>query len=106
MIKLRERLSGWKAKLLSNASRLELIKSTLSSMHVYWASSFLLPKAYVKLMDRNIRNFFWGHFENKKYFTSITWKTICRPLSQRGPSVNPIRSIAEAVGLLQAKYVD
>ncbi|GJT67199.1 putative reverse transcriptase domain, reverse transcriptase zinc-binding domain protein [Tanacetum coccineum] len=40
---IRSRINDWKNKSLSAAGRLQLIRSVLSSMHVYWASVFILP---------------------------------------------------------------
>lgn len=42
--KIRRSLAGWKAKTISIAGRLQLIKATLSTFHSYKGSSFLLPK--------------------------------------------------------------
>ncbi|KAL0284502.1 UNVERIFIED_CONTAM: hypothetical protein Sradi_7196300 [Sesamum radiatum] len=48
------RLAGG-ASSLSFAGRLQLLKSVLSSLHMYWASVFILPKAVIKaLMLRHI----------------------------------------------------
>ncbi|GJQ89660.1 polypyrimidine tract-binding protein homolog 2 isoform X1 [Tanacetum coccineum] len=41
--KVRKRINDWKNKSLSLAGRVQLIRSVLSSMHVYWASVFILP---------------------------------------------------------------
>lgn len=64
--KLWNKLTGWKDKNLSFAWRLELIKSTILSLHICWAMSFLLPKACIQLLDRHTRNFLWGKFDNEK----------------------------------------
>ena len=41
--KVQHRIQDWKNKFLSFAGRLQLVQSVLSSMHVYWASVFILP---------------------------------------------------------------
>lgn len=58
--KLQQHLAGWKSKALSCAGRVELIKSTLSIIHIYWAAVFLLPKATLNVLDRQVRDFFWN----------------------------------------------
>nr|GEZ27156.1 RNA-directed DNA polymerase, eukaryota, reverse transcriptase zinc-binding domain protein [Tanacetum cinerariifolium] len=41
--RVQNRVNDWKNKSLSIVGRLQLIQSVLSSLHVYWASVFMLP---------------------------------------------------------------
>ncbi|GJR59889.1 uncharacterized protein Tco_1502051 [Tanacetum coccineum] len=41
--KLESRVNDWRNKFLSLAGRMQLVRSVLSSMHIYWASVFILP---------------------------------------------------------------
>lgn len=59
--KLHQKLSGWKARLLSQAGRLVLIKSVLSSLPLYRMSSFAFPQKILHQMDSTVINFFWGY---------------------------------------------
>ncbi|GKA94546.1 hypothetical protein Tco_0816584 [Tanacetum coccineum] len=45
--KAKNRIKDWKNKSLSFAGRLQLCKSVISSMHVYWASFLIIPKVPV-----------------------------------------------------------
>ncbi|GKA83475.1 protein LAZ1, partial [Tanacetum coccineum] len=46
--KVKNQIRDWKNKSLSFAGRLQLCKSVLSSIHVYWASVLIIPKGMVK----------------------------------------------------------
>ncbi|GJT20553.1 RNA-directed DNA polymerase, eukaryota, reverse transcriptase zinc-binding domain protein [Tanacetum coccineum] len=58
--KVKSRIGDWKNKFLSYAGRVQLIASVLSSMHIYWASVFLLPKSNVKDIERVLKGFLWN----------------------------------------------
>jgi len=47
--KMTARLRVWASRHLSYAGRLVLVNSVLMSLHVYWASIFLLPKGWTRL---------------------------------------------------------
>nr|GFC72026.1 hypothetical protein [Tanacetum cinerariifolium] len=49
-----------KNKSLSIAGRLQLIQSVLSSMHVYWASVFMLPSHVLLDIEQIMRSFLWS----------------------------------------------
>ncbi|KAL0282049.1 UNVERIFIED_CONTAM: hypothetical protein Sradi_7273900 [Sesamum radiatum] len=57
--KVDRRLAGWNQLSLSFAGRVQLIKSVLSSLHTYWASVFILPKAVLKVIEERMRSFLW-----------------------------------------------
>ncbi|GJW85727.1 hypothetical protein Tco_0158872 [Tanacetum coccineum] len=65
--KLSARLSKWKLKSLSIGGRLTLIKFVLSSLSLYYMSSFKVPKGVLSKMESIRRNFFqWcGRCEEK-----------------------------------------
>ena len=103
--KLRQRQPGWKAKLLSFAGRIELIKSTLLTLHIFWASIFLFSKACLETLEKHIRNFFWGSFDDTKKMKTISWSKICQPIEQGGLGLRLVRAIVDAVIQRQVWYI-
>lgn len=75
--KILSKITAWKAKCLSQASRCMLIRVVASSLPIYCLSTFLLPTSWSqKLMvkfEKKKKN--WG-FENSnnRHFTSIAWE--------------------------------
>ncbi|GJY34951.1 sodium/hydrogen exchanger 6 [Tanacetum coccineum] len=64
--KLESRFNDWRNKFLSLAGRFQLIRSVLSSMHIYWASVFILPNRIVHVLEQLMRSFLWCQGEMKK----------------------------------------
>lgn len=56
--RIQKRLSMWKAKVLSRAGRLVLIKSVINNMPLYYLSLFRMPKKVVKQIIKLQRDFF------------------------------------------------
>jgi hypothetical protein len=50
--KVHSRIEGWRAKTLSQAGILVLIKSVVATLPSYAMSSFLLPKSFCNELDR------------------------------------------------------
>lgn len=92
---IRNALFGWKTATLSFAGRLELLKSVVSSFHLFWSSCFLLPKQCIYLIEKHCRNFFWGCFENESKMKMVSWDNICKPFDRGGLGIVSIKSSAE-----------
>ena len=92
-------LQTWKAKLLLYAGRVELIRSVLSSLHLYWTPIFILPASMLQAVDRAMLRFLWyGHRERKMVF--ISWKDVCRPNDEGGLGLHRA-SDSNLTGILQ-----
>ncbi|KAJ3701003.1 hypothetical protein LUZ61_004708 [Rhynchospora tenuis] len=97
--KLKAKLTGWKAHMLSHAGRLVLIKSVLMSMPVYAMSLELLPKHILNQINSLLAKFFWGKTGSEKYMSFIAWKKICKPLEEGGLGVKNLGLFGEALFL-------
>jgi hypothetical protein len=66
--KLIKRAAGWRGKLLAYSSRLELIRSCLSSIHVYFLSFIKFSKWAIKLLESQMAHCLWNNnFECHMY---------------------------------------
>ena len=83
-------MSLWKARSLSKAGRLVLIKSVLNSIPMYYLSLFHMPKKVANRIIQLQRRFFWGKKEGEKGGCLISWETIQKPRSQGGLGVDDI----------------
>ncbi|GJT41700.1 hypothetical protein Tco_0941565 [Tanacetum coccineum] len=82
--KAKNRIGDWKNKSLSFAGRLQLCKSVISSMHVFWASVLIIPKGIIYDIHQLIYGFLWCNGELKRGKVKIAWKDICLPKSEGG----------------------
>ncbi|KAL2224793.1 UNVERIFIED_CONTAM: hypothetical protein Sindi_3034800, partial [Sesamum indicum] len=55
LLNIDARINGWEGISLSYAGRIQIIKSVLSAMSIYWASAFILPKAIIKQIEKRFR---------------------------------------------------
>ncbi|KAL0292616.1 UNVERIFIED_CONTAM: hypothetical protein Scaly_2582300 [Sesamum calycinum] len=69
--KVNSHIAGWSNLNLSYAGRVQLIKSVLSALHLYWSSIFILPKGVVKVIEKSFRDFLWKGTGNYK----VAWIT-------------------------------
>lgn len=83
--KVKSKVSNWKNRMLSYAGRLQLIVSILFSMHVYWASVFLLPKLVISDINKILKGFLWCQGKAK-----IAWKQVCKPKVEGGVGIKDL----------------
>jgi hypothetical protein len=83
--KFKEKISAWGGQWLTNARKLTLIKSVLSSLPIYQASFLLAPKEITTQITKMIRDFLWhGGKGNQKKHHLVNWEIVKRPYSEGG----------------------
>ncbi|GJY64381.1 homeodomain-like protein [Tanacetum coccineum] len=82
--KLESRINDWRNKFLSIAGRLQLIRSVLSSMHIYWAFVFILSARIIHDLEQLMRGFLWCQGELKKGKAKVAWESVCKPKLKGG----------------------
>nr|GEU50636.1 hypothetical protein [Tanacetum cinerariifolium] len=68
-----------KNKSLLIARRLQLIQSVLSSLHVYWASVFMLPSRVLLDIEQIMRGFLWSQNNMSRGKVKVAWDVVCLP---------------------------
>ncbi|KAL0455349.1 UNVERIFIED_CONTAM: hypothetical protein Slati_0874100 [Sesamum latifolium] len=81
LIKIDSRIKGWEGIQLSFAGRLQLIKSVLLALNIYWAMAFILPKGVIKEVEKRLRGFLWKGHSNEGY-PKVAWNLVCRPIEE------------------------
>ncbi|XP_077219707.1 uncharacterized protein LOC143853893 [Tasmannia lanceolata] len=97
--KIRRRISSWSSSHLSQAGRVELIKTVINSFQVFWASAFNLPKGVIHCLEKICRAFLWGHDPSQKKFHSTGWNDFCKPKGEGGAGIRKIEDINNAFQL-------
>jgi hypothetical protein len=91
--KMIERIVGWRGKLLTQAGRLILIKTCLSSIPVYLLSFFKFPRWAIDLINSHMANCFWGDYEGHRKLHLAHWHLICMKKKYGGlgvPNLNDL----------------
>ncbi|GJX31732.1 putative RNA-directed DNA polymerase, eukaryota, reverse transcriptase zinc-binding domain protein [Tanacetum coccineum] len=84
MERVKRRICDWKNKFLSFAGRAQLVRSVLSSMHLYWASVFILPSSLILELEQLMRGFLWCQGEMKRGKAKVAWEVVCLPKKEGG----------------------
>ncbi|KAL0295900.1 UNVERIFIED_CONTAM: Retrovirus-related Pol polyprotein from type-2 retrotransposable element R2DM [Sesamum angustifolium] len=94
--KIDSRIKGWEGVQLSFAGRVQLIKSVLVSLEVYWAMAFILPKGIIKEMIKRLRTFLWKGTSSSGY-PKVAWEIVCRPVEEGGQGIKDIFALNRAL---------
>ncbi|KAL2237581.1 UNVERIFIED_CONTAM: putative mitochondrial protein [Sesamum indicum] len=94
--KIDARITGWEGISLSYAGRVQIIKSVLSTLSLYWASAFTLPKAVIKEVEKRLRTFLWKGTSMTGY-AKVAWKDICKPVEEGGLGIKDIGVLNRAL---------
>lgn len=92
-----QKLSGWKARLLSRAGRLVLIKSVLTSIPLYRMGSFAFPKKVLHQLDAAVINFFWGFKSDRPAMHMLNKHILFAPKSIGGLNIRSFSLMNQAL---------
>ncbi|KAL0449531.1 UNVERIFIED_CONTAM: hypothetical protein Slati_1509500 [Sesamum latifolium] len=81
LLKIDSLIKGWDGIMLSFAGRVQLIKSVLTALQVYWAMAFILLKTIIREIEKRLRSFFWKGCTGVGY-AKVSWKQVCRPVTE------------------------
>ncbi|KAL2250082.1 UNVERIFIED_CONTAM: hypothetical protein Sindi_2481900, partial [Sesamum indicum] len=94
--KIDKRIAGWEGTTISSVGRVQIIKSVLISLSLYWASAFILPKKVINEIEKRLRAFLWKGTMNSGY-AKVAWKDICRPKEEGGLGFKDISTLNRAL---------
>ncbi|KAE8729083.1 Ubiquitin-activating enzyme E1 1 [Hibiscus syriacus] len=85
--KFNKKLASWKARTLSVAGRLVLLKVVLCSLPTYFMSLFKIPSSVIVKLNSIMASFLWGGGAEVKKIHWINWSTVCSAKSAGGLGV-------------------
>ena len=74
--RFQKRLVMWKRQFISKRGRLALIRSTLSSMPIYFMSLFCMPRQVRLRLEKIQRDFLWGGETLVQKLHLVRWKLV------------------------------
>ena len=77
--KIQLRITMWKAKFLSRAGRLVLIKFVLNNLPLYYLNLFKMPKSVARKIISMQRHFFWYSSDNQRGIPLVALEFIQKP---------------------------
>ena len=92
-----KRLALWKRQYISKGRRLMLIRSTLSSLSIYFLSLFQMPRIVWLRLEKIQRNFLWGGRTLDSKPRLVKWDTICSDIRKGGLGVRHLHSLNKAL---------
>ncbi|GAV67084.1 LOW QUALITY PROTEIN: zf-RVT domain-containing protein, partial [Cephalotus follicularis] len=90
--KMMARSNSWVSNSLSYAGQLQLIKSTLASMQIFWSSSFLLPASVMIECERILHRFLWGGNGSVFKQSLVKWANVCLPWQEGGLGIKRMKT--------------
>ncbi|KAL8136317.1 hypothetical protein V2J09_002318 [Rumex salicifolius] len=96
ILKMKNKLAGWKSKVLSMAGRITLCNSVLCSIPVYSMASLKLPTSVCKELNRLNKAFIWGSWEDRRRIHLVKWSEVCKPKKLGGLGVKDMISLNSA----------
>ncbi|GKA84311.1 RNA-directed DNA polymerase, eukaryota [Tanacetum coccineum] len=97
VVKLKTRLSKWKAKTLSIGGRLTLLKSVLGASPLYMMSIFKVPKGVLKIMESIRSKFFKGAEASENKISWMAWNKILTSKEKGGLGVSSFHALNHAI---------
>ena len=95
--KVQSKLAGWKAKVLSPAGRLVLIKSVSATIPDYYMQCHALPIKTCSAIDKLNRDFLWGSTQEKRKLHLVNWNVVTLPKLYGGLGIFQMRARNEAL---------
>ncbi|KAL0288698.1 UNVERIFIED_CONTAM: Retrovirus-related Pol polyprotein from type-1 retrotransposable element R2 [Sesamum calycinum] len=81
---------------ISQYGRVQLIKSVLLALGVYWAMAFLLPKGVIKVINKRLRTFLWkGNSANG--YPKVAWDVVCLSSEEGGQGIRDVLALNRAL---------
>jgi len=90
--RITSRIKNWTTTSLTYAGRLQLTKSTLFSIQVYWSSMFLLPCHTIRKIKSILAAFLWKGTSLNRTGAKVAWASLCYPLKEGGLRIKSIRT--------------
>ncbi|KAF3779341.1 putative ribonuclease H protein [Nymphaea thermarum] len=97
LTKVEKRLAAWKARLLSYAGRLCLIRYVLMSLPYYWMMGFRLPKVVIRKIQQACIKFLWNDEEGARYMHLVKWDRMCMPVEEGGVGIHRLEEVNRAM---------
>ena len=90
--KVETHLGGWRARLLSRGGCLVFLKTVLIAIPIYYMSIFRMSAGVRRGLEKIMRSFFWRgpQPEETRVAALVSWKTMCRPMSQGGLGIRDL----------------
>jgi len=90
--RITSRIKLWTSSSLTYAGRLQLIKSVLFSIQVYWTSLFILPRTTIKKLESIFSAFLWKGSSLTHTGAKVAWQSICFPLREGGLGIKSLQT--------------
>lgn len=94
--KVKNKLSGWKGKLLSLGDKLILIQSVIQDVPTYLLALIQPTKAIIKALCKLMLDFFWHDTTGQQKYHWIRWSKFCYPKEEGGVGLRSISDISKA----------
>ncbi|KAK4716502.1 hypothetical protein R3W88_014840 [Solanum pinnatisectum] len=85
------RIQSWTSRFLSYARRVQLIKSVLFSIQIFWSQVFIFLKKVIKCIEGICRSFLWTYGTDISKKALVAWDQLCKPRTAEGLNIVSIQ---------------